>query len=177
MMLNTQKCKLALSFATKKHEGQTRKGGIPYITHPIAVAEMLEKKGFDERYVLAGIFHDLLEDTDATEAEILDIGGPEVLRAVKLLTKESGYIMSRYIDGIKSDPIAREVKTADRIHNLSCATVCSPEFKLRYIKESIDWYLDFSPDVAVVTKALVETLADKTLVPADYIDRLENSLN
>ena len=175
-MLNTEKCKLALSFATEKHRGQTRRGGIPYITHPIAVAEMLEKKGFDERYVLAGIFHDLLEDTDATEAEILDIGGPEVLRAVKLLTKEPGYIMSRYIDGIKSDPIAREVKAIDRIHNLSCAAVCSEEFKLRYIKESIEWYLDFSPDVAVVTKALIETLADKTLVPADYMDRLDNSL-
>ena len=175
-MLNTEKCKLALSFAAEKHRGQTRRGGIPYITHPIAVAEMLEKKDFDERYVLAGIFHDLLEDTDATEAEILDIGGPEVLRAVKLLTKEPGYIMSRYIDGIKSDPIAREVKAIDRIHNLSCAAVCSEEFKLRYIKESIDWYLDFSPDVAVVTKALIETLADKTLVPADYMDRLDNSL-
>ena len=175
-MLNTEKCKLALLFAAEKHRGQTRRGGIPYITHPIAVAEMLEKKGFDERYVLAGIFHDLLEDTDATETEILDIGGPEVLRAVKLLTKEPGYIMSRYIDGIKSDPIAREVKAIDRIHNLSCAAVCSEEFKLRYIKESIEWYLDFSPDVAVVTKALIETLADKTLVPADYMDRLDNSL-
>ena len=173
IMLNSEKCKLALSFATEKHEGQTRRGGIPYITHPIAVAEMMEKKGLGEEYILVGLFHDLLEDTDATDDEILAIGGREVLLAVQLLTKENGYVMSEYIDGIKKNPIAREVKAADRIHNLSCATVCSEEFKLRYIKESIDWYLDFSPEVAVVTRNLISTLASPDALPEEYYAKLK----
>lgn len=167
------KCKEALAFATQKHDGQTRRGGLAYITHPVAVAELLESRGFDERYVLAGIFHDLLEDTDATEAEILALSSEEVLSAVKLLTKRGGYVMSEYMAGIVANPIAREVKVADRIHNLSCAHECSEEFKVRYIKESIDWYLDLSPEIARVTSKLIETLNDKSQIPVEYMARLE----
>ena len=176
MIEKSEKCKLALAFATKKHEGQTRKLGEPYITHPIAVAEMMVKKDLSEDYIIAAIFHDLLVDTDATEKEILDIGGEAVLEAVKLLTKAHDYKMDSYIAGIKKNPIARAVKAADRIHNLSCAHVCSEGFKLRYIKESIDWYLDFDPEIAVITERLRETLADPSAIPADYMDRLNAAL-
>jgi (p)ppGpp synthase/HD superfamily hydrolase len=57
----------ALEYAKKKHEGQFRIGGAPFITHPIAVAEILQKDGYQTEYQIAGIFHDLLEDTDALE--------------------------------------------------------------------------------------------------------------
>ena len=60
----------ALQLATKKHAGQLRRDGTPYIWHPIAVAGLLRTAGFDEKYQVAGLFHDLLEDTDATEDEI-----------------------------------------------------------------------------------------------------------
>lgn len=176
MIENSQKCKLALAFATKKHEGQMRTGGKPYITHPVAVAEMMADRGFGEDYILAGLFHDLLEDTDATEEEILALSSEETLRAVKLLTKSRGYVMSEYMDGILSDPIAREVKAADRIHNLSCAHECSEGFRVRYIKESIDWYLDLSPEIAVVTSGLISTLSDKSQIPEEYISRLQKYL-
>ncbi len=176
MIEKSEKCKLALAFATKKHQGQTRKMGEPYVTHPIAVAEMMAKKGLSEDYIIAGLFHDLLEDTDATEKEILDIGGEDVLRAVKLLTKESGYKMETYIQNIKSDPIAREVKAADRIHNLSCAGVCSESFKLRYIKESVDFYLDFDPQVAQVTAELFATLGHPEEISSNYVTRLNIAL-
>lgn len=46
-------------------------------------------------------FHDLLEDTDATEEEIAQIGGPEVLAAVKALTKQPGYVMTDYVAGVR----------------------------------------------------------------------------
>ncbi|MBQ6868770.1 MAG: HD domain-containing protein, partial [Clostridia bacterium] len=74
----TEKYENALAFATVKHEGQTRKEGIPYITHPVAVAQMLAQQGYDEEYQLAGLFHDLLEDTDANEAEIIALAGENV---------------------------------------------------------------------------------------------------
>ena len=78
-----------------------RIGGAPFITHPIAVAEILQKDGYQTEYQIAGIFHDLLEDTDALEQDILEIGGEDVLNAVKLVTKEKGYCMENYIAGIR----------------------------------------------------------------------------
>ena len=176
MIEKSEKCKQALAFATKKHEGQTRTGGEPYITHPVAVAEIVAKRGFGEEYVLAGLFHDLLEDTDATEEEILSLSSEATLRAVKLLTKEKGYVMSEYMAGIVANPIAREVKAADRLHNLSCAHECSEEFKVRYIKESIDYYLDMSPDIAKVTRELIATLNDESQISDEYMTRLEKYL-
>jgi len=148
----------ALDYATKKHNGQFRIGGLPYITHPIAVAEMLADLGFDENYQIAGLFHDLLEDTDATEEEILTLGNAEILEAVKLLTKKKDYIMREYIADIKSNDIAREVKAADRLHNLKSAVAASETFKRKYILESIDWYMDFSPEIPKAIKSLVKTL-------------------
>ena len=176
MIETSQKCKEALAFAAQKHDGQTRRGGLAYITHPIAVAEILESRGFDERYILAGLFHDLLEDTDVRDDEILALSSEEVLIAVKLLTKQEGYVMSEYMAGIVSNPIAREVKAADRLHNLSCAHECSEAFRVRYIKESIDWYLDLSPEIAKVTKNLIDTLSDKSQIPEEYMARLARYL-
>ena len=57
----------AAVFAAKKHGDQKRKSGEPYITHPIAVAEILMQIGMDADTVSAGLLHDTLEDTDTTE--------------------------------------------------------------------------------------------------------------
>ena len=94
----------ALEFATEKHKGQKRVGGKDYITHPLAVCEIVKSQGFGESYQITALFHDLLEDTDATEEEILRYGSPEILEAVKLLTKVNGYDMSEYINSIKKNP-------------------------------------------------------------------------
>ena len=150
--------KLALEFAKAKHKGQKRIGGEDYITHPIAVCEIIKSQGFDESYQIAALFHDLLEDTDATEEEILKYGSPEILESVKLLTKEKGYVMSEYISAIKKNPIAFAVKAADRLHNLQCAIITDEEFKRKYILETIDWYMDFSADIRSALKRLAESL-------------------
>ena len=150
--------KLALEFAKAKHKGQKRIGGDDYITHPIAVCEIIKSQGFDESYQIAALFHDLLEDTDATEEEILKYGSPEILESVKLLTKEKGYVMSEYISAIKKNPIAFAVKAADRLHNLQCAIITDEEFKRKYILETIDWYMDFSADIRSALKRLAESL-------------------
>lgn len=158
MMLNDPKYISALIFAKSKHEGQTRKEGVPYITHPIAVAEMLYEKGYGLDYLIAGLFHDLLEDTDATEEEICELGNEKILTAVKLLTKQKGYSMREYIEGIKRNPIAFAVKGADRLHNLRCAKNASVDFRKKYIRESLDWYLDFSPEIQAAIDELQATI-------------------
>lgn len=148
----------ALKFATKKHEGQYRKGGEPYITHPIAVSNILKEKGYGIEYQITALFHDLLEDTDATREEIETLGGKEVLKAVELLTKYEDYQMEEYVSNIRKNPIAFAVKGADRLHNLLSAVDTDESFKRRYILESIDWYLDFSEEIPKAVKALVKTL-------------------
>ena len=157
-MCDSQTIRRALEFAIQKHKGQKRIGGNDYITHPIAVWEMVKKQGYGEEYQIAALFHDLLEDTNATEEEILFYGNQNILTAVKLLTKEKGYDMKNYIGGIKNNPIAFVVKSADRLHNLNSALVTSVEFKRKYILETVDWYLDFSLDIKKAVKKLAESL-------------------
>ena len=148
----------ALEYATEKHKGPTRIGGEAYITHPIAVAEILKKNGYGIEYQIAGLFHDLLEDTDATEEEIEALSNKEVLLAVKLLTKEDGYVMKDYVSRIKGNEIAFAVKGADRLHNLRCAIVANDQFKKKYIMESVDWYIDFMPEIPSAIKMLINSL-------------------
>ena len=157
-MDDSESLQLALEFAKAKHKGQKRIGGDDYITHPIAVCEIVKSQGLDKNYQITALFHDLLEDTDSTEEEILKYGSPEILDAVKLLTKKKGYDMSEYISAIKCNPIAFAVKAADRLHNLQCAIITSEEFKRKYILETVDWYLDFSPEIRVSVKRLAESL-------------------
>ena len=149
----------ALAFATQKHQGQFRVGGAAYITHPVAVAEYVHAWGYGTAYRITALFHDLLEDTDASEAEILDIGGAAVLEAVRLLTKTKGYDMAAYIGAIRENEMAKVVKAADRLHNLRSAVVAGEDFKRRYILETVDWYLGFSPEIPKAVKALAATLA------------------
>lgn len=93
-----------------------------------------------------GLFHDLLEDTDATYEEIEKLSNARIAEAVKLLTKEPGYIMQNYIERIKNNYIAKMVKLADRIHNLSEAKLASIDFQVKYIKETEEWFIDLAKD-------------------------------
>lgn len=129
--------KLILDFATKKHEGQVRRNsGLPYITHPIAVADMAESYGSsngDDRLYLemlwtVGLCHDLLEDTDCTIEEledILSLAGFDsgianlVILSIKLLTKREGYEIVQYLIDIRRDYCARIAKLCDLDHNMS----------------------------------------------------------
>jgi guanosine-3',5'-bis(diphosphate) 3'-pyrophosphohydrolase len=134
----------AILYAMKKHEGQKRIGGEPYITHPLTVAMMLEQKGFGNDYILTGLFHDLLEDTDATEEEILFYSNEKVLKAVKILTKIKGEDIKTYMQRVLQEHITQMVKLADRLHNLRSAKIASEKFRRRYIKETEEYYLDLA---------------------------------
>ena len=167
-MFESERVQRALDFATQKHKGQKRIGGEDYITHPITVYEMVKAQGYDEDFQITSLFHDLLEDTNTTEEEILAYGNQNVLTAVKLLTKEKGYDMQKYIGDIKGNQIAFVVKSADRLHNLQSALVANVEFKRKYILETVDWYLDFSKEIKRAVKKLAESL-DTPIVQLSFL--------
>ena len=156
--MDKEKIKQAYLYAYEKHFGQYRKGGLLYISHPVAVAERLWQKGYGDNYLITALFHDLLEDTTATEEDILRLSNEEVLKAVKILTKTKGYIMSEYVQKIKENPIAYAVKSSDRVHNLSSAFICDETFRRKYIIESVDWYLDFDEEIPKLVYKLLKTL-------------------
>lgn len=139
--MDLKKC---IEFVKIKHFGQKRKQGTPYYTHPLSVQEMVKEKGFNEEYQVTALFHDLLEDTDCSEDEILVLSNESVLEAVKLLTKSKDYVMSEYIENISKNEMAKIVKLADRIHNLSEVKETSKEFQRKYIKETESWFIELS---------------------------------
>lgn len=156
-----------IEFIKEKHKGQTRIQGTPYYMHPLEVSNILDKKGFPKDYQIAALFHDLLEDTNTTYEELVEISNKEIADAVKMVTKEKGYIMSDYINGIMRNDMARIVKLADRLHNLSEAHMASVKFRERYIKETEEWFIDlakgtvFEDDIKNILDSLKEELHEE----------------
>ncbi len=150
----------ALEYAREKHKNQYRIGGAAYITHPVGVADIVRQQGYSEDYQIAALFHDLLEDTNATEEEILCYGNKEILEAVKAVTKPKGYVMETYIEGICANEMARVIKAADRLHNLQSAKLTDNEFKRKYVVETINWYLDFHEDISKALDELIESMEE-----------------
>jgi (p)ppGpp synthase/HD superfamily hydrolase len=110
---------LAEQIATAAHAGQTRRDGLtPYISHPAAVVNRL--KGESEDVIAAAWLHDVVEDTLVGPYELLKAGiNPLVIEAVMCLTKRRGQGYFTYLCAVKANPIARKVKIADMLHNLS----------------------------------------------------------
>ncbi len=149
----------AIEYATNKHKGQKRIGGDEYISHPVAVSNILKDLGYSSDVQIAGLFHDLLEDTDAAKEEILELSNAEVLEVVTLLTKEEGYDMNQYMSRIKANKMAHMVKLADRLHNLICAVYADEKFKKKYIIETQKYYIDLAAGTvleAPIKRALEE---------------------
>lgn len=159
--MNLEKIK---EYVKIKHGKQRRKQGTPYYLHPYAVAEILKNKGFDEEYQATGLLHDILEDTNGKQEEILSLSNNKVLQAVLLVTKEKDYNMQDYITRIEKNDIAKMVKLADRYHNLKESLLTKPSFKKKYIKETEKWYIKmaegtcFEEDIKEVFENLKNSL-------------------
>lgn len=149
------------NFIKEKHAGQTRKQGTPYYEHPISVAEILKEKCFGYDYYVTALFHDLLEDTNVTEKEIKNLSNNNILNAVKLLTKEKGYVMKNYISNIEKNELAKMVKLSDRLHNLTEGVYADKNWRLKYIKETKKYFIPLSkntPFEKVIKEALDELI-------------------
>ena len=112
-MLYTELTNKAMRIAYAAHHGQVDKCGIPYIFHPIALAQSMD----DEVSCCAALLHDVVEDTAITMEELEKEFPPEVIEVLRLLTHDDGEEYYAYVRRIKAHPIARKVKLADLAHN------------------------------------------------------------
>ena len=113
-MVYTPLTKRAILFAFDAHRGQYDKSGLPYISHPLHVAESMETE--DECVV--ALLHDVLEDTDITIEDLTRIGiSDRQIAALKLLCHDDSVPYLEYVQAIRGDQIARKVKLADLHHN------------------------------------------------------------
>lgn len=112
-MIYTENTRKAMKIAYDAHNGQLDKSGVPYIYHPIHLAERMKT----EESCVVALLHDVVEDTDVT-MEQLEKEFPEtVIEALRLLTHDESVPYMDYVKGLKDNPIAREVKLADLHHN------------------------------------------------------------
>ena len=103
----------AMNLAYTAHHGQFDKGGVPYIFHPIHLAEEMD----DEISTCVALLHDTVEDTAVTLEELAESFPREIVAAVDLLTHRDGVEYFDYIRSIRADPVAVKVKLADLRHN------------------------------------------------------------
>ena len=162
-------------FVIEKHKGQLRKQGTPYYLHPFEVARKLKEKGFDIDYQIAGLFHDVIENSDATYEDILKISNKEIADAVNLVSKEDGYVMEDYIKRINENEMAKMVKLADRIHNLQdILKIVDEKFKMKYIKETERWYLKLAKSTVFEQEMEVGLNQVKQSLAEDRLERIKN---
>lgn len=113
-MIYTDKTKRAIKLCYKAHAGQVDKSGLPYVHHPLHLAEQMD----DELSTIVALLHDVVEDTDYSfrDLESMEFGN-EVIAALRLLTHDPGIPYLDYVRKIASNPTARKVKLADLAHN------------------------------------------------------------
>ena len=112
-MIYTPLTNKAMKIAYAAHHGQTDYNGIPYVFHPIHLAEQMD----DEISCCAALLHDVVEDTDVTMDQLVPEFPEEVIEALKLLTHPSGMDYFDYVRAIRENPVAKKVKLADLDHN------------------------------------------------------------
>jgi GTP pyrophosphokinase len=142
----------AYIFSAKVHDGQLRLSGEPYLSHPLEVAGILAEMKLDAVSVAAGLLHDVVEDTYATEEEVEEMFGPEVMRIVsgvtKLSTLRSRSAQARQAESIRKMLLAMAddirvilIKLADRVHNMRTLQYHKiPDKQRKIAKETLDIY-------------------------------------
>jgi len=113
-MIYTKWTKLAMQIAYKAHIDQVDKSGLPYLYHPIHLAEQMD----DEASICVALLHDVVEDSHYTIRDLENMGfSPAILEALSLLSHHKETVYSVYIRHIKANALARKVKIADLKHN------------------------------------------------------------
>ncbi len=171
--------RLAFDFAFEAHKGQTRASGEPYIIHPLATAQKLAEMRLDATAIIAGLLHDVPEDTKFTLADISKNFGPEVAKLVEGITKLGKlkyHGMERYAENLRKMFVAMSddirvilIKFADRLHNLKTLDALAPDKQFRIAKETLEIYAPIADRLAIgQIKGELEDLAFKYVYPDDY---------
>ena len=142
-MIYTDQTRKAMQIAYRAHHGQTDKSGVPYLYHPIHLAEQMN----DEVTVTAALLHDVLEDSPMTAEELRAAGiSQQAVDAVVLLTRPAEIPYLDYVERIRSNPIARAVKCADLRHNCDPSRLPDPPDGCREKRELYQKALEILTD-------------------------------
>ena len=171
--------RLAFDFASEAHAGQTRASGEPYIIHPLATAQKLAEMRLDFTTIMAGLLHDVPEDTKMTLKDIEKNFGAEVAKLVEGITKLGKLKyrgMERYAENLRKMFVAMSddirvvlIKFADRLHNLKTLDALPPEKRFRIAQETLEIYAPIADRLAIgQIKGELEDLAFQYVYPEDY---------
>lgn len=141
----------AYRFAERAHNGQYRRNGDPYITHPLAVANILCDMHMDHQSIMAAMLHDVIEDTGVPKEELARAFGPEVAQLVDGVTKltqvQFGSKAEAKAENFRKMMLAMTqdirvilVKLADRLHNMRTLDVLATEKRKRIAEETLEIY-------------------------------------
>src|SRR5436309_15787133 len=141
----------AYRFSEAAHAGQTRQSGDPYISHPLAVAEILADWHLDRRTLMAALLHDVTEDTSVTKDEISDTFGKPVAELVDGVSKldKIEFTSAEHLQAENFRKMllamARDVrviliKLADRLHNMRTLDAVRPATRQRVARETLEIY-------------------------------------
>lgn len=170
----------AYRFSDIAHEGQTRKSGDPYITHPVAVAGILAELHMDTPTLIAALLHDVVEDTGVTNQEVSEKFGKQVAELVDGLSKldkiefqsatqAQAENFRKMLLAMSQDVRVILVKLADRLHNMSTLDAMSPEKRRRIARETLEIYAPIANRLGL--NAIYQELEDlsfKYLYPMRY---------
>lgn len=141
----------AAHFGDKAHIQDRRKSGEPYITHPLAVAEILAGFRLDRDTLIAGILHDTVEDTPVTLDELQQVFGGDVPKLVDGVTKLKSSDHNKHqnklatfykiVDATLKDPRVLIIKLSDRLHNMSTLGAVKPEKQRATAQETLSFYI------------------------------------
>ena len=163
--------------AKEMHEGQLRKSGEPYLIHPLAVAEILADLGMDEDTIVAGLMHDVVEDTPYTSEELRDEFGEEVellvdgvtkLGSLKFESKEQRQAenLRKMFLAMSKDIRVLIIKLADRLHNMRTINYMTEQKMIDKCKETLEIYAPLAARLGIYAmKFELEDIALKYLDP------------
>ncbi len=176
----------AYRIADEAHRGQVRKSGEPYIIHPLCVAIILAELELDKETIVAGLLHDVVEDTVMTDEEITKEFGSEVALLVDGVTKlgqlsydadkvevQAENLRKMFLAMAKDIRVIL-IKLADRLHNMRTLKYMKPEKQKEKARETMDIYAPIAQRLGISkVKIELDDLSLKYLEPEAYYDLVE----
>ncbi len=176
----------AYQMAAHAHADQRRKNGEPYITHPLYVAIILAELEMDKETIVAGLLHDVVEDTFVTEEDITAQFGEEVASLVDGVTKLGQLSYDTDKVEVQAENLRKMflamakdirviiIKLADRLHNMRTLQHMTPEKQKEKARETMDIYAPIAQRLGISRiKVELDDLSLKYLVPEAYYDLVE----
>ncbi len=170
----------AYAFASKMHEGIKRKSGEPYIIHPLSVAKILIENNMDYSTLIAGLLHDVVEDTEVSSEDIKKRFGETVAKLVDGVTKIDEFTCSKYnlteADSIRhlllamgNDVRVIFIKLADRLHNMRTIQYLKRERQLKMAEETQELFIPIAERIGVrKLRTELQDLTFKCMYPEEY---------